>query len=152
MARTPTWKRWTILFCGLIENLVFSGSILGWSALNYMLKQEGIFESVCYDEISSSRTSLSLNPYSQVPNLDAVIKPSLAFDLPSSSPYINYSIHPPRVTNFDLQLLNTTTLDGALNSTFDYMVTDLWLLLLLLLLNFILSPSILTLSFPSIFI
>lgn len=54
MARTPTWKRWTILFCGLIETLVFSGSILGWSALNHMLKQEGIFEWVCDSNSNSS--------------------------------------------------------------------------------------------------
>lgn len=115
MARTPTWKRWTILFCGLIENLVFSGSILGWSALNYMLKQEGIFESVCYDdEISTRRTSLSLNSAND-------IHPSIEFDIPSN-PYsssFNYSIHTPGVTH-----INATGFDEVLNSTFDYMVTD----------------------------
>ena len=46
----PSWKKWTILICGLLENLVFSGSILGWSALNYMLKQEGIFSDLCHDD------------------------------------------------------------------------------------------------------
>ena len=48
-----TWQRWAILFIGLLENLVFSGSILGWSALNYMLKQEGIFSSLCHHDSSN---------------------------------------------------------------------------------------------------
>lgn len=30
-----------------MENLIFTGSILGWSALNYMLKEEGVFENLC---------------------------------------------------------------------------------------------------------
>src|SRR5688572_7116805 len=53
-----TWKRWAILFIGLIENLVFSGSILGWSALNYMLKQEGIFHSLC--ELDASGNAITI--------------------------------------------------------------------------------------------
>ena len=43
----PTWKKYLILFCGLLENLIFSGPIMGWSALNYMLKHERIYESIC---------------------------------------------------------------------------------------------------------
>lgn len=48
------WKRWLILFVGLWENLIFSGSILGWSALNHMLKQEGIFVDLCHEESLSA--------------------------------------------------------------------------------------------------
>lgn len=44
---TPTWKKYLILLCGLLENLIFSGPIMGWSALNYMLKHERIYESIC---------------------------------------------------------------------------------------------------------
>ena len=54
-----TWQRWTILFIGLLENLVFSGSILGWSALNYMLKQEGVFSSLCHHDASDQIYILS---------------------------------------------------------------------------------------------
>ncbi|KAI1289929.1 Solute carrier family 43 member 3 [Halotydeus destructor] len=59
---TPTWKRWFILFCGLLENLVFSGSILGWSALNYMLKQEGIFADQCVKPPTPGGVSSALPP------------------------------------------------------------------------------------------
>uniref|UniRef100_T1K030 Major facilitator superfamily (MFS) profile domain-containing protein n=1 Tax=Tetranychus urticae TaxID=32264 RepID=T1K030_TETUR len=45
--KTPSWKKWLILIVGLMENLIFTGSILGWSALNYMLKEEGVFENLC---------------------------------------------------------------------------------------------------------
>jgi len=46
---TPTWKKNLILIVGLLENLIFSGTILGWSALNYMLKSEGIYQDICDD-------------------------------------------------------------------------------------------------------
>ena len=47
----PTWKKRLILIIGLFENLIFTGSILGWSALNYMLKEEGIFSDFCSDNV-----------------------------------------------------------------------------------------------------
>ena len=65
------WQRWGILFVGLFENLIFSGSILGWSALNYMLKQEGIFSSLCHHDtsiLSSSAQNESRSGVNQ-PNL-----------------------------------------------------------------------------------
>ncbi|CAG2161793.1 unnamed protein product [Oppiella nova] len=40
-------KRVLILMCGLIENLIFSGTLFGWPALFYMLKSEGIYEHLC---------------------------------------------------------------------------------------------------------
>ena len=42
-------KKVLILVCGLIENLIFSGTIFGWPALFYMLKSEGIYEHLCND-------------------------------------------------------------------------------------------------------
>ncbi|GIX77982.1 uncharacterized protein CDAR_296961 [Caerostris darwini] len=36
-----------ILWYGLFETFVFTGNIFGWTALHYMLRQEGIYESVC---------------------------------------------------------------------------------------------------------
>ncbi|XP_074598965.1 equilibrative nucleobase transporter 1-like [Brevipalpus obovatus] len=44
---TPVWKkRFILIFC-LFENLIFSGNIYGWSALNFVLKEERIFSSYC---------------------------------------------------------------------------------------------------------
>lgn len=58
----PTWKKRLILIIGLFENLIFTGSILGWSALNYMLKEEGIFSDYCHDNV----------PHLLVPHLPAI--------------------------------------------------------------------------------
>lgn len=83
----PTWKRWLILAFGLLENLVFSGSILGWSALNYMLKAEGIFSDLCTDVQTSNFVTIS-------PTVNAT---SLYSHLNSNNlvnNYINYSIIP----------------------------------------------------------
>ncbi|KAG8194710.1 hypothetical protein JTE90_028024 [Oedothorax gibbosus] len=41
--------RYFLLFWGLLETWVFSGSILGWSALHYMLKREGVYGHLCTD-------------------------------------------------------------------------------------------------------
>ena len=84
----PTWKRWLILAFGLLENLVFSGSILGWSALNYMLKAEGIFSDVCTNVHSSNFVTIS-------PTVNSTS--SLYSNLNSNdlvNNYINYSIIP----------------------------------------------------------
>ncbi|XP_054157673.1 equilibrative nucleobase transporter 1-like [Oppia nitens] len=48
---TPVWKKRLILLLGLIENLVFSGTIFGWSAMNYMLKSERIYLDVCDQQL-----------------------------------------------------------------------------------------------------
>lgn len=44
---TRPWKKRFILIFGLFENLIFTGTILGWSALNYMLKAEGVYRHLC---------------------------------------------------------------------------------------------------------
>lgn len=56
-------KKIVILICGLIENLIFSGTIFGWPALFYMLKSEGIYEHLCHNVenrrmITTANTSL----------------------------------------------------------------------------------------------
>lgn len=84
------WKRWFILFVGLWENLIFSGSILGWSALNYMLKQEGIFVDLCHED-------LAINPVSPYPYRNYSIESSISGQLeklPLLNSYINYSVLP----------------------------------------------------------
>ena len=40
-------KKYFLLFWGLLETWVFSGSILGWSALHYMLKRQGVYGHLC---------------------------------------------------------------------------------------------------------
>lgn len=47
MLQTPTWKKNLIVVVGLLEILVFSGTILGWSSLKLMLKKEGIYGYKC---------------------------------------------------------------------------------------------------------
>ncbi|KAG8198507.1 hypothetical protein JTE90_017373 [Oedothorax gibbosus] len=39
--------RYFILWYGLFETFVFTGNIFGWTALHYMLRQEGIYEHLC---------------------------------------------------------------------------------------------------------
>lgn len=41
-------KKYFLLFWGLLETWVFSGSILGWSALHYMLKRQGVYGHLCH--------------------------------------------------------------------------------------------------------
>lgn len=91
------WKRWFILFVGLWENLIFSGSILGWSALNYMLKQEGIFADLCQEEFSSQSSPYPYRNYS----VEAEISGQLD-KLPLLSSYINYSVLPNMGPSVDL--------------------------------------------------
>ena len=43
----PEWKKRLILVVGLLEILIFSGTILGWTSLKLMLKNEGIYEYKC---------------------------------------------------------------------------------------------------------
>lgn len=92
------WKRWFILFVGLWENLIFSGSILGWSALNYMLKQEGIFIDLCQDESSSYQSPYPYRNFS----IESGISGQLD-RLPLLSSYINYSVLPNVGPSVDLE-------------------------------------------------
>uniref|UniRef100_A0A2L2YQ53 Solute carrier family 43 member 3 n=1 Tax=Parasteatoda tepidariorum TaxID=114398 RepID=A0A2L2YQ53_PARTP len=39
-----------VLWYGLFETFIFTGNIFGWTSLHYMLKSEGIYESVCGDK------------------------------------------------------------------------------------------------------
>lgn len=46
---TPVWKKRLILIVGLLEVLVFSGTLFGWTGLVYMLKSEGVYQYMCDD-------------------------------------------------------------------------------------------------------
>ncbi|GIX66491.1 uncharacterized protein CEXT_18201 [Caerostris extrusa] len=78
----PRSKKYFLLFWGLLETWVFSGSILGWSALHYMLKQEGVYGHLCttvQDVPSTNSTASSLlapllNP---VDEIEETIVPSV---------------------------------------------------------------------------
>ena len=88
MSGVAAWKRWFILFVGLWENLIFSGSILGWSALNFMLKQEGIFQDLCLEDVTSS-TPYPFRNYSIEVGISGQLE-----KLPLLNSYINYSVLP----------------------------------------------------------
>ncbi|GFX16023.1 solute carrier family 43 member 3 [Trichonephila clavipes] len=45
-----------ILWYGLFETFVFTGNIFGWTALHYMLRQEGIYEHVCDSQDNDTHT------------------------------------------------------------------------------------------------
>ncbi|KPM02211.1 Major Facilitator-like protein 2 [Sarcoptes scabiei] len=51
-------KRFLIVLVGLIEILIFSGTILGWTSLRLMLKNEGIYEYLCQTNPSSNSTKI----------------------------------------------------------------------------------------------
>lgn len=42
-----TGIRWLILITGALETVIFTGNIFGWAALNYMLKQQGVYRHLC---------------------------------------------------------------------------------------------------------
>jgi len=86
------WQRWAILFVGLFENLIFSGSILGWSALNYMLKQEGIFSSLCHHDTSILSFSVQNESRSGVNQPNLFVSWNDSNSLLNS--FINYSMIP----------------------------------------------------------
>lgn len=58
---TPKWKKILILSMGLLENFIFSGSILGWSSLNYMLKEEGVYNYLCRTNNSTNSTLIIID-------------------------------------------------------------------------------------------
>lgn len=45
------FTRHFLLWYGLFETFVFTGNILGWTALHYMLRKEGIYSYVCEDSL-----------------------------------------------------------------------------------------------------
>ncbi|GFY72746.1 solute carrier family 43 member 3 [Trichonephila inaurata madagascariensis] len=81
----PRSKKYFLLFWGLLETWVFSGSILGWSALHYMLKQEGVYGHLCNTlEVpsgNSSADSLLAPLVSPVEDIEETILPSVQIRL-----------------------------------------------------------------------
>lgn len=51
------WKRFLVVVVGLLEILIFSGTILGWTSLKLMLKNEGIYDYLCDDNNITDTTS-----------------------------------------------------------------------------------------------
>lgn len=79
MMNTPKWKRYLILFVGLLENLIFTGSILGWSSLNFMLKEEGVFSHLCaqiHHPLSSSLSSPGNTFFFNESSVEYIVHPS----------------------------------------------------------------------------
>ena len=107
------WKRWLILFVGLWENLIFSGSILGWSALNHMLKQEGIFADLCTDHNDPLTAPLPFRNYTidaaegddrrSSGSSSSMLGRSLD-QYPLLNSYINYSVLPSVGPGSDLEV------------------------------------------------
>lgn len=87
----PEWKKILILVVGLLEILIFSGTILGWTSLKLMLKREGIFEYKCGSGALSANSSQSPS------------SPNQTLAELTSSP----ALPPPALANFSL-LFNFT--------------------------------------------
>ncbi|XP_035213662.1 solute carrier family 43 member 3-like [Stegodyphus dumicola] len=54
------FTRYFILWYGLLETYIFTGCIFGWTALHYMLRQEGIYSTVCKTDGLTSLMNVSL--------------------------------------------------------------------------------------------
>ncbi|XP_027206275.2 equilibrative nucleobase transporter 1-like [Dermatophagoides pteronyssinus] len=60
------WKRFLVVVFGLLEILIFSGTILGWTSLKLMLKNEGIYDYLCNDINNNSSTTKTIPSSSSV--------------------------------------------------------------------------------------
>lgn len=86
----PEWKKALILIVGLLEILIFGGTILGWTSLKLMLKNEGIYEYKC-----QLKTPINSSNETQERLQRALI--------PSNSNLI-LTTPPPTNTNFSLKI------------------------------------------------
>ncbi|CAL1295119.1 unnamed protein product [Larinioides sclopetarius] len=81
----PRSKKYFLLFWGLLETWVFSGSILGWSALHYMLKQEGVYGHLCMPieipSLNASSASLTAPALTPVEEMEEAVLPSVQIRL-----------------------------------------------------------------------
>ncbi|XP_047494530.1 equilibrative nucleobase transporter 1-like isoform X2 [Penaeus chinensis] len=51
------YRRWCIFLVGLLESLLFGGTIFGWAQLAYVLKEQGIFSHLCNTTVTSRASS-----------------------------------------------------------------------------------------------
>ncbi|XP_063594930.1 equilibrative nucleobase transporter 1-like [Penaeus indicus] len=51
------YRRWCIFLVGLLESLLFGGTIFGWAQLAYVLKEQGIFSHLCNATVTSRAPS-----------------------------------------------------------------------------------------------
>ncbi|XP_035223710.1 solute carrier family 43 member 3-like isoform X2 [Stegodyphus dumicola] len=69
-------KKYFLLFWGLLETWVFSGSILGWSALHYMLKREGVYGYLCHPfDVPDSNSTFIAEASPLVDNSEPLAEP-----------------------------------------------------------------------------
>ena len=99
----PEWRKILILIVGLLEILVFSGTILGWTSLKLMLKKEGIYEYKCTKVKSSSGVTERIKSVYNTSN--SLNETSLQIDQYSSST----SSPSIALANFSVQLNFTIT-------------------------------------------
>jgi hypothetical protein len=69
----PKWKKNFILVFGYLENLIFSGTIFGWSALLHMLISEDVYHEVCDDVETYYRSNNHTNAITKL-NSTLIIK------------------------------------------------------------------------------
>lgn len=73
--------RWLILITGALETVIFTGNIFGWAALNYMLKQQGVYRHLCPLSNHSSDNNSTVITETVCPERDKML--NLAFTVGS---------------------------------------------------------------------
>ncbi|XP_022235238.1 large neutral amino acids transporter small subunit 4-like, partial [Limulus polyphemus] len=91
------WKKIVLLFCGLFETLVFSGNVLGWTALSYMLKKEGVYLEVCLSDDVSLDNKIEMTSNSQA--VDQMISKDLYFNQTQGQEGSIANLTHPKATN-----------------------------------------------------
>lgn len=94
------WKKFFVVTIGLLEILIFSGTLLGWTSLKLMLKNEGIYDYLC-----KNRTK-SLNETNSLLNVMELELPT-TIDVTTISP-----------------ILTSTTLISNLNETLNHSIQN----------------------------
>ena len=63
---------WFFLVVGVLEVVLFSGNMLGWSSLLFMLKEEGFFQELCTSGANSTGNSSVVSETASVLKRDCV--------------------------------------------------------------------------------
>ncbi|KAK4304992.1 hypothetical protein Pmani_023092 [Petrolisthes manimaculis] len=48
LAQVSTGVRWFVFIVGLVETMVWSGTVFGWASLVHVMKLQGIYSNLCY--------------------------------------------------------------------------------------------------------
>ena len=62
-------KKWVIYIIGLVEVIVFGGVIFGWAQLIFVLKNDGIFSNLCYNETKTEEENFDVSVFFLLLNL-----------------------------------------------------------------------------------